>query len=69
MYVKNTEKEFSKDDLFFCYSPNLKKFLCKEKNIQYIAKGINSETKKTYWLFIKTDNLSLALTEWTNNIV
>lgn len=67
MFVKNAEVEFSKQDLFFCYSPPLKKYLCKIKNIAYISKGINNETKKSYWLFIKTNELSEALIEWSNN--
>lgn len=67
MYVINAEDLFNKESLFYCYSPKLKKFLCKTKNISYIGKGINSETNKTYWLFIKTEELSSSLTEWSVN--
>ena len=67
MFVVNAEKTFDKSDLFYCYSPKLKRFLCKVKNIDYIGKGLNNQNNKEYWLFIKTSILSSALTEWTDN--
>jgi hypothetical protein len=67
MFAINVEQTFSKEDLFYCYSPNLKKYLCKTKNISYIGRGMNSESNKTYWLFIKTQELSDSLLEWANN--
>jgi hypothetical protein len=67
MFAINAENEFGKDNLYYCYSPKLKKYLCKTKNISYIGKGINDETKRTYWLFIKTDELSKSLLEWSDN--
>jgi hypothetical protein len=66
MFVRNAENEFSKDDLFYCYSPKLKKFLCQVKNISYIGKGINSDTNKTYWLFIRNKELNISLDEWSS---
>lgn len=67
MLVINAEKIFDKADLFYCYSPKLKKFLCKTMGISYIGKGTNSETKNDYWLFIRCDELSEALIKWSNN--
>lgn len=63
MYIKNAEKAFSKEDLFYCYSPRLKAFLNK-KGIQHVAKGRNEKTNKIFWLFLRSDLLSEALDEW-----
>ena len=63
MYVRNVESQFNSDELFYCYSPALKKFLCKNKNIIYVSKGVDDEKKK-YWIFFKTDNLLDALNEF-----
>jgi len=67
MLVRNTEQIFNKEDLFYCYSLNLKKFLCKTKGISFIGKGINSESKKEYWLFIRSEELNSYLEEWSTN--
>jgi hypothetical protein len=67
MYIINAENQFEKNDLYFCYSPKQKKFLCKVKNISYISKGIHEESKRTYWLFLKTNELSKSLREWSEN--
>lgn len=67
MYVRNAEIAFDKNDLYYCYSPKQKRFLCKNKNINYVARGIHNETGKTYWLFLKTNELANCLLEWSNN--
>lgn len=67
MLVINAEKIFSKYDLYFCYSPKLKKYLCNIKNISYISKGVNQDSGKSYWLFIRSDELVDCLKEWKEN--
>jgi hypothetical protein len=53
------------DNYFFCYSPNLYKHLKYNNNISYITKGINPSTKKTFWIFEKTDHLKQILNHWS----
>ena len=54
------------NDLFYCYSPKLKKFLTNTKNIRFLHQGINTSSNRSFWVFIRTDELGLALAEWTN---
>ena len=55
-----------KKDIFYCYSPKLKKFLGAKKQIRYLHQGINTSTNKSFWVYIRTEELGAALTEWTN---
>ena len=64
--VKNAEQAFDKNDLFYCYSPKLKKYLC-NKNLSPIGRGQNQLTNKTYWLFIRSQELLDCLSEWELN--
>lgn len=54
-----------KSDLFYCYSPKLKRFLTTEKHINALHQGINGVTNRKFWVFIRTDGLGDALAEWT----
>ena len=56
-----------KSDLFYCYSGKLKRFLLKEKKIQYLHKGFNERTQKYFWVFTRNEELNNALTEWSRN--
>lgn len=47
-------------EIFYCYSPVLKKELC-DIGLRYIAQSIHNKTGKTYWMFIKTDELKRYL--------
>jgi hypothetical protein len=48
---------------FFCYSINLFRHI-RDSGIQYISKGINPSTGRSFWLFERTDELNDKLTEW-----
>ena len=41
---------------FYCYSEKLKNFLC-DSGLRYIAKDIHKKTKKTYWVFLPSEEL------------
>lgn len=53
-------------DLFYCYSPKLKKFLTNVKKIRFLHQGINSSTTRNFWVYIRSEELGAALAEWTN---
>jgi len=65
MFVKNAEKVFTKEDLFYCYDQKLKDFLCNDKGFSFIGKGNDKESKKDYWLFLRNNQLS-SLLEWVD---
>lgn len=44
------------NNYFYCYSPKLKKEL-KFIGENYISRGVNPSSNRTYWLFNKTDAL------------
>ena len=65
MFVSNPES--IKKEKFYCKSKNLKRFLCEIKNIKYISRYVDKKDKKIVWIFLKTEELSNALTEWKKN--
>lgn len=65
MKIVNIEEILEKEDLYYCGSPPLKRFL-EDNGIIHV----NSYTKKNgkdIYLFIKNDELSKLLTTWSNN--
>lgn len=56
----------NKSELFYCYSPKLKQYLC-GKGIKFLHKGTNDNTNKWFWVFMKSDELNNVLTEWSLN--
>ena len=64
MLIKNVN-EMDKEKLFFCKSPNLKRFLTENHNIQYVNK--KKQGFKYVWIFLKTSKLDIALSEWSQN--
>lgn len=44
-------------EVFYCYSPTLKKELMEKVHLRYIAKGINPSTNREYWMFLYCDEL------------
>lgn len=47
-----------------CFSNNLKEFLMSEGN-EYITVALDPKSNKTFWMFLKDDNLDKALTKWS----
>jgi len=50
------------NDIFYCYSPKLKKELL-DIGERYIAKNLHPETKRFYWLFLRTNRIKEYLTK------
>lgn len=49
-----------------CYSVPQKDFLM-SKGLEYITIAKDPKTLDTFWLFLRSDKLDDALTEWSNN--
>lgn len=52
-----------KDDLYICYSNNLKNKL-KENNIKYVIHGYNQRKNKDFWVYIKNEKCKKILDNW-----
>ena len=50
-------------DLFPCYSVPLVKFL-ESQGIRYKLVGLHPETKRKFWVFIRTIKLNECLNRW-----
>ena len=50
--------------IYCCYSVPLMKFLTEQNNIPYDVVGLNPNSHKTFWGFIKTTELEEALKRW-----
>lgn len=48
------------NNIFYCYSNRLHCFLLSMK-FKYESKGINNNTNKTYWTYLKSDKLDKAI--------
>lgn len=44
------------NEIFYCYSPKLKNELLSIGE-RYVARNLHPNTKKFYWLFLRTDKL------------
>lgn len=51
---------------YFCYSPKQKAFFT-QNGMEYVLKGINDQTGKTFWAFGRTKELTPLLKEWKNS--
>lgn len=52
------------ENYFFCYSTNLHEFLRYEKGIKFICQAKHIATDKVFWLFERTEELKLAISEY-----
>lgn len=50
--------------LYCCYSVPLRDYLTAQ-NIRFYVVGRSVSTDKTFWVYVKTDMLNLALTQWS----
>ena len=57
----------TKNDLFICYSNNLKNKLIKEK-VKYIIHGYNKDNNKDFWVFIKDEKCKYILDNQKNGV-
>lgn len=54
----------NKRKIYCCYSVPLMKYLTKDCGIEYDVVGLNPNSLKTFWGFIKTEDLEVALKRW-----
>ena len=55
------------DYCYICYSMNLH-YRLKENNIRYYKKGLDVSTNKIFWIYPRTKELSIILTDWSNGV-
>lgn len=60
---KNWRKEM--DELYCCYSLNLRNYLY-ENGLKYELAALNPNSKKLFWVYMKTEKLDKLLTEWSS---
>lgn len=65
MLLSNRIGVIMENNLYCCYSVNLKDYLSK-RNIRYGIVALNPNNQKMFWVYIKTPELDRALTEWSN---
>lgn len=66
MKIINIEESTKKEELYYCGSLNLKKFL--EKNgLIHISSYTKNKTHKNIYIYIKSKKLEELLTVWSNN--
>jgi len=51
--------------LYICYSDRVKNFLLSE-GCRYEVIGLNPNSKQTFWVYIKDENLNKLLTHWNS---
>lgn len=49
-----------------CYSVPQKDFLL-SKGLEYLTVALDPNTRSTFWLFLRNENLDKSLTEWQEN--
>lgn len=54
-----------KSKLFPCYSIPMRDFFSL-RGIRYELVGLHPETKKMFWVYIKTPELDVAMNEWNS---
>jgi hypothetical protein len=52
--------------IYRCFSIPLMKFI-KENGIQPVFKAVHPVSRKYFWAFVVSDDLSAVLTKWTAN--
>jgi hypothetical protein len=66
--LEKKRKEVSKH-LFICYSPALHHFLMKYHRIPFAVRGINPNSSCTFWVYVRNDELTRALTAYEEEVV
>ena len=61
MEAKNKNKQLK---LYCCYSLPLRRYLY-ENGLEYELAALNPNTKKLFWVYLMTDELSLLLSKWS----
>jgi hypothetical protein len=59
MSLKNKESK-----IYCCYSLPLRKYLY-ENGLEYELAALNPNSKKLFWVYLMTDELSVLLSKWS----
>lgn len=54
-----------KSRYFYCYSPNLYKFL-RDNGVRYICTGLNENTMRQFWQYERSAEFERLLAEFTH---
>lgn len=54
-----------KGALYCCYSLNLRRYLY-SRGLRYELCAIDPNSKKTFWVYLRNDELDSALSDWSN---
>lgn len=57
--------EKSKSRTYMCFSVAQKDFL-RSRGQEYVCVGLHQESLKTFWAFLRCDELDKLLDEWSN---
>lgn len=52
------------DNLYICYSVPLMKYLT-TIGLKYELVALNKNTQNTFWVYMKSEKLNIALTNWS----
>lgn len=52
------------DNLYCCYSINLRNYLY-ENGLRYELAALNPNSQKLFWVYMKTEKLNELLTKWS----
>lgn len=66
LLTKGENKMITNNDIYRCYSVNLKEFLTNH-NIRYFLVALDSKTHRTFWVYEKTKEFNCLLQEWIAN--
>jgi len=60
-------KQPNQNDLYYTYDPFKKRFLS-DNGIKYIFKNTHYKTNKTFWVYMKGEELTNALNKWYDEL-
>ena len=52
------------NNLYCCYSINLRNYLYSH-GLRYELAALNPNSKKLFWIYMKTEKLDMLLTQWS----
>ena len=58
------QRDYDNIDFYFCYSINLRNYLC-SNGLKYKIAALNPNSKKLFWVYIKDEKLDHLLNEWS----
>lgn len=63
MFIDNIET-LDQNNIFICKDDKVMNFLCIDRNLPLLGEKIDKTDNSICWVFVRTDKLILALSEW-----